>query len=286
MVSLLLINVNKLSMDYNIVSFLSLLKYNFDSNLISNNIRNEAKILFPELFSSLSQDDSEYFWNVTQLPDKIPVINYNESEIKLIIEDILIKSNKKLPLPKKINIIVLPTFYKFFLEELDGVMGYAPTIGGTIFISINTSTENWKKSLQDTIAHEYHHVIIHEYHNWETIGQILIFEGLAEYFRDEIVGGKKSPWIEKINKEYEKTLISFVPEFANNWNQNAFLEDSQYDALFMGDEIHPQWLGYSLGYIIIRDIQEKYKFSWIEITKKEPLEIWQLWLDIKKDKVL
>jgi len=54
----------------------------------------------------------------------------------------------------------------------------------------------------------------------------------------------------------------------------------------MGDEIHPQWLGYSLGYIIIRDIQEKYKFSWIEITKKEPLEIWQLWLDIKKDKVL
>ena len=282
MLSLYIVDVNYIAMEHNIISFLSYLQSDSDSLTISNTIREEAKQQLPKIFDNLSKDDFEYFWNVTQLPDTIPLLDYNDSLIKSIISEVLDKAYQILPLSQQITIVILPTFYTFFLEKLDGVMGYAPTMGGTIFLNINTSPTHWEKSLRDTIAHEYHHVAIHEYHAWETIGQILIFEGLAEHFRDEVIGGDQSPWIAKIDSIYEKELLSFIPKFLDNWHINAFTTESIYDSLFFGDNTHPEWLGYSLGYIIIRDIQSVSHFSWEEITQKDPFELWELWLEIKK----
>lgn len=269
-------------MNCRIISFLSYLTSSLDTDTISNTIRDEAKKQLPEIFQQLSCDDQEYFWNVTQLPDILPSMEFDDSKITSIIYDILESAQETLPLSRELTIIILPTFYRGFLEELDGVMGYAPTIGSTIFLNINTTPPNWEKSLQDTVAHEYHHVVIHEHYTWETIGQILIYEGLAEHFRDAIVGGSKSPWIEKIDKTYEKELLSFVQEFKDNWYVNAFRTERVYDSLFLGDDNHPDWLGYSLGYIIIRDIQYIHSFSWQEISQKDPFQLWSMWLEIKK----
>jgi len=89
-----------------------------------------------------------------------------------------------------------------------GTYGYTPS-ENNIFIFINPQSKNWQTSLKSTIAHEYAHAVTFTYHKWQTLLDSLIFEGLAESFKEKLTGDIGPKLTKAINEnQSKKTLLS------------------------------------------------------------------------------
>ena len=144
-----------------------------------------------------------------------------------------------------------------FKNKMDGVSGFSPW-KNTILIDINPSAKNWETSLKNTISHEYNHSVVYNFHKWETLLDSIIFEGFAEHFREQVVGGEKASWAKAVSQKECKKHFSKLKEKLNSKNQQLYRE------VFFGSEKYPLWLGYSLGYQIIKSFLSKNKEkSWI-----------------------
>lgn len=160
------------------------------SEIVQQQVLEDCK----DIFHQIGDEEKEIFENITLLPDEISSHSLfeDEKEIQSMIRHTVSICNNALPRITDLHVIVTPTFYSGYIEEMDGVMGFAPRSGNVIFITINTSPPDWRHTLQGTVSHEYHHTVIHENHDWDTFQDILVYEGLAEHFRNEVIGGTPS----------------------------------------------------------------------------------------------
>lgn len=166
-------------------------------------------------------------------------------------------------------VFIFPTLNKFIMKNMNGVSGFCP-FKNTILIFINPKY-GWQKELEHSICHEYNHIIAYKYHDWKILLNSIIFEGLAEHFREYVVNGKKSPWAKAITKkECKKVFRKIKPSLYG-------ADFKLYKNLFFGNEEFKQWSGYSLGYEIVKCFLSNSNIKdWNKIMKINPDKILKL----------
>jgi uncharacterized protein YjaZ len=198
-----------------------------------------------------------------------PISTREKEKIKKTIYTTIKKCHQFLPHPD------LPIFifiYPWFPTKDDsflfkGVTALAAYYTIHIFIDFDSYTQ---ESLKQTIAHEWSHLVFyrnnpqHQY----TLVDHMITEGLAEVFREEIVGGKASPWASSLDKEKAQKIFKTLKQKLNTKSKKI------YQKVFFGDKDYKRWTGYSIGYRLVKGFREKYpKLSWEEIMKIKPRHI-------------
>ncbi|MEX0920213.1 MAG: DUF2268 domain-containing putative Zn-dependent protease [Candidatus Pacearchaeota archaeon] len=188
------------------------------------------------------------------------------SKVTRLIKEALLKCYKEIPLKNK-KVAVFYTDYKFIKDKMGGVGGNA-LHENLISLYINPSNKKWKDRLESFIVHEYSHLTVFDKRKWKTIEDSLIIEGIAEVFRDEIVGGKPSPWTSALTEKEAKDLLKKIK------NKLKTPVEKMHKELFFGSKEFKMWSGYSLGYQIVKSFRKKYpELSWKKIIKMKSSEI-------------
>lgn len=191
---------------------------------------------------------------------------FDEKKILRIIKKVIILCHKVIP-SEPTKIFIFPTFSTFVHKKMFGTTGYTPW-KNTMLIFINSQSRLWKSALSRTIAHEFNHSIVLKYNNWKTLLDSIIFEGLAEYFQEYVIGGKRTRWVKALGVSQSKELFLKLKKYLQSKNPKL------YHSVFFGDKKYPLWSGYSVGYHIIRSfIKNNLGVEWKQIIKLSPKEI-------------
>jgi uncharacterized protein YjaZ len=180
-----------------------------------------------------------------------------------IVEETVSICDNILPLPEKPLIVFV---FPWFPDKDDEV-----PFGGVnavavhenvmhLFVSINAHTQ---KSLRETVAHEYNHLLFYHYQPKKkySLREHILMEGLAEVFREEVVGGIPAPWAIAI------PVIKVNKLLANLKDSLDSKSDRMRKNVLLGNEIYLRWTGYSIGYWKAKEFRAKHKSSsWEEIV--------------------
>lgn len=150
-----------------------------------------------------------------------------------------------------------------------GVNGYAP-FDGVIHLYVDAAKLSMQ-SLGETVAHELNHAtFFHFNHEEQTLLDAMIFEGLAECFREEVVGGAISAWAKAVSYEEGKSILS-------NLKQELYSTDfSVYQEVFLSEGKYKRWTGYSIGYHVVASFRKSHaSMSWADIIMLKPSEIFE-----------
>ncbi len=193
----------------------------------------------------------------------LPAPKYNKEQILQTLQFVLSECQQVLPSQKAMHVYVFPCFNPFTKESLKGVGGFCPYNNVCHLFLCQDFNET---ALQDTLAHEYNHAFI--MHRWSTLLDSLVFEGLAEHFREHILQGPKANYVTAVSKaECHKHFRNL---------QTNLDQTDLHDAVFFDQESlqYPHWLGYSLGYHIVESfLKQNPNKTWSEIMQIEAEDI-------------
>jgi uncharacterized protein YjaZ len=123
-----------------------------------------------------------------------------------------------------------------------------------------------------TIYHELNHVA-----RWNSVGygstlpEAIITEGLASVFAVENWKKAKSPWIKYSQKEIKKLIKIYQNRDKNSDNNYS------HDDWFYGAGELPRWIGYKLGFYIVRLVRKNNpEISWKKLINMSSKEIIKL----------
>lgn len=142
---------------------------------------------------------------------------------------------------------------------IDGIEAYKNGVSYKDVIFLFVSPELEKMEIKAMVAHEYHHCCRLKWLNKATevipLKESLVLEGMAECMVEDLYGRKWcSPWIsrysqEKLLKIWDKTFVPVLEKKGVD-NHQPFLYGD-------GTARLPNWIGYCLGYRIVRSFLEK-----------------------------
>ena|SRR3989338_3295161 len=193
-------------------------------------------------------------------------IKLNKDNLKDVISEILKRCDFVLN-DEDIQIFVFPTLNEVTINKMSGVGGFC-TRKNTILITIYPK-KDYTKYLEMAIIHELAHSLS-SYYDMESlsIGEGLIFDGLAEHFRESIMGREKSPLIKSTSKE--KAIDIFI----KLKTQLSKRDSKVYNEVFFGTGKYNLWAGYAIGYYIIdKYLKNQKSLNWKDILRKNPQEI-------------
>jgi len=187
-----------------------------------------------------------------------------KTEIKNIIQKTISRCYRELPHPQTpIFIFVFPWFpTKKSLKIFRGAFGTAPYVQ-TLHLFINPENLE-KKALKELLAHEYNHLVFYYYHPKKeyTLLEHIVIEGLAENFREEIMGGKPAPWSLVISNRETGSQLKKIGNLLKTKSLKVYKE------VFFGSQKYKKWTGYSLGYQLIKEFRKNHpRISWQEIIR-------------------
>lgn len=231
------------------------------------------------------RDDLEWRFSTASMEKYNPLELKKQEELRSIIEKTLEKSKSKLPLHHlDINILVFPWLPPF--DEFDKQMGFVSGFASGSD-TINTYLDPGKSSesfLSTTIAHEYNHIVF--FHNHPSLDpdlpetearilDVLIWEGLAENFSEQVVGEKVSPIISNLTEIEAREAFKKMKDKKKLEARISNDADTSYQEIFFGaDGEYKRWAGYSVGYFIVRTLLEsKENISWEGVMEMNPAEI-------------
>lgn len=209
-------------------------------------------------------------------PQKLTSIIPHINKISDIITNTIKKSFKIIPISGNIQIYVIPMCNEAASIDLDGVNAF-PLEGNVLYLLIDVNNPNWEKSLKETIPHEYAHLTYTSNFNWNSILDGIVNEGLAEHFRERVVGGDIAPWSTAIEKDIAIKHLNELPDSVIN----KYIDESNVDlyiSYFFGTKELQEWYGYSLGYWLIDEIISKTELDLIELFKLSPKDIFDLFI--------
>lgn len=154
---------------------------------------------------------------------------------------------------KPVETVIFSSIPEFVVPEV-GIGAHA-TMQGDIVVNINFSRRDIKKVIQkelpSTIYHEFSHVVRASVHEslYATLGKSLVTEGIASYIEKGLFQ-KKVPYVEPIKNERKYWLQA-----------QKIMRKSAYDhgEWFYGTKKLPRWIGYRLGYLIVKSFVERQK---------------------------
>ncbi|OGC47601.1 hypothetical protein A2886_02330 [candidate division WWE3 bacterium RIFCSPHIGHO2_01_FULL_42_13] len=183
-----------------------------------------------------------------------------------------------LPTKNNLEIYIFPTLSGFVKEKMFGVNGYTP-YANVIHLYVHpdsTKLKDFNKNLANTLAHEYNHAIRFLYFpnsDSEKLIDNLVFEGLAENFREYVLGGKQAPWAQALSKDVARKVFD---SFGGLLLSDNYTYDD-YNKIFFGNDEYAVWTGYSVGYHLVKDFiknrgSERNWSKIIQMPAKEILE--------------
>lgn len=194
----------------------------------------------------------------------------NQEKVMEVIEKTLSLCFCALP-GKTIHIFVFPTFNKFVREKMSGTTGYTPW-RNVMLLFINPNSRQWEKSLARTIGHEFNHSAFLKCNECKTLLDILICEGLAEHFREQVIGGGRAPWTKVLN-ENKSNKILLKMESGRILQSTNF---AVHRAVLFGNNAYTPWTGYSIGYYILKTfLGNNLNLDWREIMTLRPKNIFE-----------
>ncbi len=255
---------------------------NLDVKIYSflNENLNEKKQLIKEILSEISEDKEIGFagWKSKEglrenldfnLEDKrIPKLNINFEKIVNKIKNLLEKTH--LYLNKRLWVYLFPTNSTFVKEELNGVTGFCPW-KNLIYIYVHPECN--LNDLEKVIIHELAHSVSKYYKSLDmSIGEGLIFEGLAENFVEAIEGEEDKNLSQVITEKKAKEIFFEIKKILKE------KDFKHYSEVFYGTGKYPNWTGYSIGYYLIEQyIKQKFKdkkeINWRELLRNNPNKI-------------
>lgn len=138
-----------------------------------------------------------------------------------------------------LEIYIFPCYDKFVSEKMFGVCGFSPW-SNVVHLYINTkNSQKIKESLLHEIAHAMSPYPTSENN---TILATFLYEGIAEKFREAIIGGQRSNFTTVINKRKIKEILESINITKPNYQL--------YNDLFFGSVKYKTWTGYSIGYYL------------------------------------
>lgn len=206
----------------------------------------------------------------------LPDLSKYKEELVNKIEETLKKCNELVKMPD-LFIFIFPNQDPFIEENMFGSFGFW-VHGSAIHLYINTKAKGWLDNLKKSTAHEVAHVISGSKFKMETILEGLIFDGVAEHFREKAVGGETAPWSKAIPEKKSKKILKDLED-------NKLLNKKDYKLyqdLFYGKNEYPNWAGYTIGYVIIKEILENSDKKIEEIIKISPKNLFKEYKKIKK----
>lgn len=202
-----------------------------------------------------------------------PLNTKQKHEITKTIQTAVAKCHRKLPRSSTpVFVFVFPWFPGVKDSNAFGGVNASAPYKRTIHLFV-ASGEFTQTSLKETVVHEFNHLGFYQYHdekNYTLLDHIAI-EGLAENFREEVVGGKPAPWsIALTKKDARDTFRSLRPLLRS---KNARVHR---DVLF-GGKRYKRWTGYSVGYRLVKEFRKKHPSqSWGKILKMKAREVLDL----------
>ncbi len=170
---------------------------------------------------------------------------------------------------EKLQIYVFPTFDRFVIKNMGGCAGVSPT-KNTIFMAVGENYE--RQMLGNTEVHELAHVISDYYLQGNyTLAEGFVFEGLAEHFREAMIGGERARWTKAISRKDAKSILKKLEDKLDSRDSELWQE------VFFGGGSYPRWSGYSIGYYIVQDYlkSRKGEIDWNKLMKTPPVEIFR-----------
>ncbi len=189
----------------------------------------------------------------------------DKTEVSKIIKRAL-RSCSKIFLTGKVKVFIFPSFQPFLRKRMNGVSGYTPH-AGTVHIYLSHA-RGWKQAVLQTVAHEFVHAVTLKHHRWETLLDSLVFEGIAEHFREEAVGGEIAPWSRALNASQSKDVFRGLRKSLHSKSQKL------YHSVFFGSEKFPLWAGYAVGYQLVKSFRKRVpQLECKQILRLKPEEI-------------
>jgi uncharacterized protein YjaZ len=256
--------------DFEIYSFLDNLKGN-NAKKIINEIRNEVPFIknieYTGVDKELLNETLERFILDYNEDNQFFEITKKEQKKMLKISKGTLEELKKFSKSKK-YLFIFPCFNKFTIESMNGLGGFCSS-KNVILIFLNKNGKNWKRYLKETIYHEFAHSVSNFYKGGEfSIGDGLIFEGLAEHFRENIIGGEHAPYSKALSIDEIKKYLNKLKPKLNSMDLDLYME------VFFGVGEYPNWTGYSIGYYLIEKyLKEKKEVNWNKLLRENPKEI-------------
>jgi uncharacterized protein YjaZ len=157
-------------------------------------------------------------------------------------------------------------------SALNGIIGYAMVDGLLIAVDPEAS---WEEDIFETVIHEMNHVVRYPFGNpHENFLNWLLLEGMAEQFTQELFPSKApNRWVTSVPKEELKGWFQRVEPFLDKMPPDA------YEWFFGSIEKQiPSWLGYSLGFEMVRIFRANSSVSdWSEFIKTPSEDILKLY---------
>lgn len=163
---------------------------------------------------------------------------------------------------KTIKIFIFPTNSKFVLEKMNGSSGRL-IWKNVIYINVHPK-KDWQKNVKSTLAHEIAHNLQAEYSYDMTIGDAIIFEGIAENFQEHFIGEVENPWAHLLSKNEAGHFLKIMVSLLKNKYTDSYKE------VFYGTGEYPLWMGYSIGYHLVKDYLLRSKISWKKLFLLKP----------------
>lgn len=200
-----------------------------------------------------------------------PLPKQEQQKTKEIIVKTLAEIEQILP-PPKIDIVahIYPWSQGDNMDMFDGVNG--KTFFGNAFLIFIDTRAYTSSSLKNTTAHEYNHAVHNQYFSSseQTIREAIVMEGLAEHFREDVVGGKPAPWSKALKKNEASFYLQKIESVLDIKSDNREI----YGKVFYGNRGLPRWTGYSIEYHTVEEfLAENKQLSWPEIMKIPATEI-------------
>lgn len=193
---------------------------------------------------------------------------FRKAEILSKIANIFKKCLGQLPV-KSTWIFIFPTFDQFIKNKTGGIGAFVPW-QHTILLTLHPESKRWRKTLPNTLTHEFNHSVRFHYFPLSpnnTLLDILISEGLADNFTYQITK-KLNPWVITLSFRECKKIFSKIKKLLNSKSKKV------YRSLFFEDKKYPLWAGYAVGYQIIRSFLKNNKnLKWEEVIKLRSKEI-------------
>lgn len=164
------------------------------------------------------------------------------------------------------KVFIFPCFDNFTIGFLNGVGGFCPW-ENVIFLFFHPK-DNWEEAFRDTLIHEFAHSVSSFYKGLDfNLGEGLIFDGLAENFRKINFGGSDI----LINAVSKEKALNYYTELKDNLDSKDF---TLYMGVFYGIGKYPVWLGYSMGYYLVKEYLQKLdNLDWNKLLRINPQEI-------------
>lgn len=199
-----------------------------------------------------------------------PLTAEQKKKIGSTIESAMQKSMAVLPLSElPVHVFVFPWFPSTDDRKAFGgvtaVAPYASTLH--LFVSPHRFTY---ASLKETVVHEFNHLAFYQAQPAQSypLAAHMVMEGLAEVFREEVVGGKPAPWSVALTKgKARDALKTLMPLLASK-------SEKVHAAVLFGNTEYKRWTGYSVGYWFVQTYRkENPTQTWDELVHIKPKQL-------------